>query len=48
MEAGIAKISDNVVSIKGDLTSLTQVTSEIRNDINSIRSEQLLLRQRTG
>lgn len=48
MEASIAKISDNVLSIKGDLASLTQVTSEIKNDINSLRSDQLLLRQRVS
>lgn len=48
MEAGITKISDNVASIKGDLASLTQVTTEIKNDINSLRSDQLLLRQRVS
>lgn len=48
MEASIAKISDNVASIKDDLASITQVTSEIKSDINSLRSDQLLLRQRVS
>ncbi|KAJ8716962.1 hypothetical protein PYW08_005361 [Mythimna loreyi] len=48
LEDGITKISDNVVSMKGDLASLTQVTSEIKNDINSLRADQFLLRQRVS
>lgn len=46
METCITKISDNVISIKEDLASLTQVTSEIKSDINCLRSEQSLLQQR--
>lgn len=46
METSLDKISENVVSMKNELASLTQVTSDIRSDINSLRSEQIILRQR--
>ncbi|KAJ8733163.1 hypothetical protein PYW08_001461 [Mythimna loreyi] len=45
-EVNVNKISDNVLSMKGELSSLTQITTEIRKDINALQSEQSLLRQR--
>lgn len=48
MESSITKIADNVISVKNELSSLTQITSEIKSEINSLRSEQLLIKQRVS
>ncbi|KAJ8719765.1 hypothetical protein PYW08_011940 [Mythimna loreyi] len=45
LESSINKISDNVTSIKVEMTTITKVTTEIKNDIQSLRSEQNVLRQ---
>ena len=48
MESSITKIADNVISVKNELSSLTQITSEIKSEINLLRSEQLLIKQRVS
>ncbi|XP_022821342.1 uncharacterized protein LOC111352886 [Spodoptera litura] len=46
LESSVKGIADNVLSIKSDLAALTQVTSEIKNDIQYLRSEQSVMKQR--